>query len=336
MNEPRPADDAQRVALVLVGIGLLVCGVAAFRLIVGSSMGWPSGENARLLWEDRTHRLMLGLVVGAALSVGGVALQALLRNPLAEPFILGLSTGAGLGVMVQWWVVYELGMTLGASHVGAMLGAGASMAIVYFASRRAGGLDPIGLLLTGVVLSTINGALIMAFNLLAGEAGVKSSVALWMMGFLDTGLGAWTNWGVAVVVGGVIVLLLLLGRSMDAATLSDDEAGSVGVNLPRLRVLLFASASVLAAGAVVLAGPIAFVGLICPHLARLLVGPGHGPLIVASALLGGALVVLADTVSAVLALTLGIGTMPIGIFTALLGGPAFLVMLHPRLGRVRL
>jgi len=322
--------------MVLVGIGLLVCGVAVFRLTVGSSMGWPSGENARFLWEDRSHRLMLGFIVGAALSVGGVALQALLRNPLAEPFILGLSTGAGLGVMVQWWVVYELGMTLGASHLGAMLGAGASMAIVYLASRRAGGLDPIGLLLTGVVLSTINGALIMAFNLLAGEAGVKNSVALWMMGYLDTGLGAWTNGGVAIVVALVITILFAMSRSMDAATLSDDEAGSVGVNLPRLRALLFVAASVLAAGAVVLAGPIAFVGLICPHLARLLIGPRHGPLIIASALLGGALVVLADTVSAVLALTLGIGTMPIGIFTALLGGPAFLVMLHPRLGRVRL
>ena len=107
----------------------------------------------------------------------------------------------------------------------------------------------------------------------------------------------------------------------DASTLSDAEAVSMGVNLPRLRTTLFAVATLLAAGAVVLAGPIAFVGLISPHLARLLLGPSHRPLIVGSALIGGMLVLAADMVSSLLALKLGIGLMPIGVFTAILGGP---------------
>ena len=128
-------------------------------------------------------------------------------------------------------------------------------------------------------------------------------------------------------------VLLAASRAMGVATTSDAEAISLGVNLPRMRAVLFAVASVLAAGAVVLAGPIAFVGLVCPHIARLVLGPRHGPLLIGSALLGASLVITADTTSAALGLWLGIGLMPIGIFTAIGGGPAFLWMLRPQLGR---
>ena len=139
-----------------------------------------------------------------------------------------------------------------------------------------------------------------------------------------------------MVVGVTLVGFAVLTRSaraMDVASLSDAEAMSLGVRLNRLRTVLFLAATVLAAGAVVLAGPIAFVGLIAPHLARLALGPRHGPLLIGAALIGAGLVVAADTVSALLALKLGIGRMPIGIFTAMLGGPAFLWMLRPHLGR---
>ncbi len=322
-----------RVVLVMLGIALLLLAVAAMRLVIGSSMGYPTGPHAADMLSERSYRLVLGLIVGVALAVGGVALQALLRNPLAEPFILGLSTGAGLGIMVQWWVVYSLGLSLGASYTGALAGASASMAVVFLASRRRGVLDPLGLLLTGVVLSTICGALIMGFNLLAGDGGVKTDVAKWMMGFINTALSTPTVLAVGGVVAAGWCILMVMGRSMDAATLTDDEAHSVGVNLPRLRVVLFVLASVLAAGAVVLAGPIAFVGLICPHVARLMVGPRHLPLLLASAVLGATLIIAADIASSLIDLRYHLGLLPIGVFTAMLGGPAFLWMLRPQLGR---
>jgi len=329
----RPS-DGRRVAVLLAIAGVLLA-VIALRLYVGSSMtGYPDGPLWGYYWAERWHRLWLGLIVGAALAIGGVALQALLRNALAEPFILGLSTGAGAGIMVQWLIVHELAEAAGRvaqlppSHTGALGGAAASMAVVYLASRRRGGLDPLSLLLTGVVLSTINGALIMVFYYLAGPGGVKEDLSRWMMGFLDTGHGSATIVGVGTVTALGLFVLLGHGRAMDAATLSDDEAQSVGVNLPRLRGVLFIAASALAAGAVVLAGPIAFVGLICPHVARLLLGPSHTTLLIASAMLGAALVIAADTAAAFLAQTTGIGVMPIGIFTALIGGPTFLWMLR--------
>ncbi len=324
-----------RRAVVLLAIAAVLLLVVAARLYIGSSMmGYPAGPLWGDFWAERWHRMWLGLIVGAALAVGGVALQALLRNALAEPFILGLSTGAGAGIMVQWLIAYKLAEAAGAmtplppAHTGALAGAAASMAVVYLASYRRGGLDPLSLLLTGVVLSTINGALIMVFYYLAGPGGVKEDLSRWMMGFLNTGHSAATVWAVGLAVALGLMLLIWQGRAMDAATLSDDEAQSVGVNLSRLRLILFLTASALAAGAVVLAGPIAFVGLICPHLARLLLGPRHTTLVIAAAMLGAALVIAADTAAAALAQTNRIGLMPIGIFTALLGGPTFLYMLR--------
>ncbi len=308
----------------------------AARLWVGSStVGFPSGEHAADIWAARWHRLTIGLTVGAALAVSGVALQALLRNPLAEPFILGLSTGAGAGIMLQAYLVHLLAWQVGGGQTfGALIGAGASMAIVFAAGRRRGIIDPVGLLLTGVVLSTINGAVIMLVNYMIGPGGVRDDLAQWMMGFLHEGAAGQTVTLVAAMTGLGLALLMVLGRAMDAATLSEAEAKSVGVHLAALRTVLFVTAGALAAGAVVLAGPIAFVGLVCPHVARLALGPSHRPLLIGSALLGAALIVAADTVASLIAFANpGFGLLPIGIFTAILGGPTFLWMLRPKLGR---
>jgi iron complex transport system permease protein len=291
------------------------------------------GAEAVSIAEIRMLRLLAGLLVGVALAVSGVALQALLRNPLAEPFLLGLSSGAAVGVMVQMLIGYTLGRMLGGNHVGAVIGAAASMVIVFLASRRHGTIDPLGLLLTGVVLSSVNGAIIMLLQYIVGPGGLKENLARWMMGYIDEGVGTSAVMPLMAMTVGMLALLMWRGRAMDVATLSETEAASIGVNLPRLRTLLFVAASMLAAGAVVVAGPIAFVGLICPHFARLLFGPTHRRLLFASAVLGAMLVVSADTLSAFLAYRFDVGMLPIGIFTAMLGGPAFLYMLRPQLGR---
>lgn len=341
----------RRTILILYALAGIMLLVALLRLCVGQTLGWPGGSLVATIREPlttphdpaqsrsteqwilqlRLNRAILGAMVGAALAVSGVALQALLRNPLAEPYILGLSSGAAVGVMVQMLLSYVLHLSFGANHLGAVLGATLSMLVVFSASRRRGVIDPLGLLLVGVVLSTINGAIIMLVNYLVGPAGLREDLFRWMMGYLNEGVSSSAIATVGLVSFAGFLLLIQQARAMDVASFSDTEAASLGVNLPRLRVMLFLVASVLAAGAVVLAGPIAFVGLICPHLARMLLGPSHRPLLIGSALLGATLVMLADT--AAVLLDFGQGLMPIGIFTAFLGGPAFLFMLRPQLGR---
>lgn len=326
------------MAVWLAVFALLLLAACVARYLIGTGgPGWPGWPN-EVIAGFRMRRMGFGVVVGASLAVAGVALQALLRNPLAEPFVLGLSTGAGVGVMLQGVLVYhfsmDLGTRLGGGGVGAVLGAGASMVIVYLAGQRRGLIDPLGLLLTGVVLSTINGAIIMLLNYTVGTGGLRDDLMRWMMGYLQMGVGNETAIAVAVLLAYGLVWLVSCGPAMDIATLSDAEARSMGVNLGMLRLLLFVTASVLTAGAVALSGPIAFVGLICPHIARLALGPSHGPLLIGAAMLGAGLIVGADTLSALIAWRWEtFGLVPIGVFTAMIGGIAFLWMLHPTLGR---
>lgn len=328
-----------------------VVGAVLLRLIVSrGDWGWPDGQvfdalNYALFFElfdddsgrlisvmdIRMVRVIIAAVVGVALATGGVSLQALLRNPLAEPFILGLSSGAAVGVMTQSVLAFFMDKHQGPAHEGALIGAMLCMAIVYLFGRRHGVIDPLGLLLVGVVISTINGSLIMTMRAFYTPPGQRNDTARWMMGYLDESVGSNNVLLVAVLTLAGLALLWRLGPAMDAAGFSDTEATSLGVNLPRLRKILFLIATVLAAGAVVLAGPIAFVGLISPHIARLLVGPSHRTLLLVAALLGALLIVLADVAAVVC--DRGQGLLPIGVFTSILGGPIFLWMLRPHLGR---
>lgn len=330
---------AKVFAALLAALIVLICA----RLVVGhAAHGWPEGniftamrhaffprgDHDFSLMDIRLLRVVLAVIVGVALASAGVGLQALLRNPLAEPFILGLSSGAAVGVMVQALLGHVT-----AGHTGALIGSLLSMAVVYAAGRRRGVIDPLGLLLVGVVLSTINSAVIMVLYTFY-PPGVTNDTLRWMMGFLNEGIGPTNVLIVAVTTIAGFAILFRLAPSMDAASFSDAEAQSLGVNLPVVRKTLFVVSGVLAAGAVVLAGPVAFVGLICPHLARILLGPRHRTLLIGSALIGACLIVGADTASvAIDAAFVKVTRMPIGIFTAMIGGPAFLWMLRPYLGR---
>jgi len=363
LQPPSPTATAPRrrggaATAVFVVLLVLLLAAAAARLCIGQTFGWPDGDLGQSLWrlaiadwadhwwpslfepsgsltvmDLRLTRVVIAIIVGASLACSGVALQALLRNPLAEPYILGLSSGAALGVMAQSLLFYYLHLRLGAGHVGALLGAAATMLIVYAVSRRRGMIDPLGLLLTGVVVSTINGAIIMLLNYLVGPGGLRENLIHWLMGYLSESVSSATIMTVALVALASIGVLTRLGPAMDVASFSDAEAISLGLNLMRLRTTLFLLASILAAGAVVLAGPIAFVGLICPHLIRALLGPAHRALVIGSALTGAILILLADLAAVGLDRAMGVGLMPIGIFTAMIGGPVFLWMLRPQLGR---
>ena len=313
----------------LTALTLLVVVISALRLLIDRDpataeigLAWPQESYAHLRWTA----LAVGATVGAGLAVCGVILQALLRNPLAEPFILGLSSGAGLGVMAAMYAAYALGFAwFGESQtIPAVVGASAALAIVYMLGQRRGVLDPVSLVLVGVIVSTICGAGIMFFQHLV-PTGLRGQFTLWLMGNINEGISRTTLVIAAsfTVLGSIVGVAM--GRAMDAATLGDDEARSIGLSIGRLRFGMFALTGAIAAVTVAIAGPIAFVGLIAPHAARLLLGPRHGVLVVGAALTGVLLVVGSDVARQ--ALDFGGGRMPIGVFTAIIGGPAFIWLL---------
>jgi len=319
----------------LLTLSLLAAGAA--RLLIGEDVPVTSAGDVDWLMlqqylELRLDRLVAGATVGAALGVSGVLLQALLRNPLASPYILGISSGAALGVMVAWagWLSMLGEM---ATHTAAFTGAIVTMLVVYTLGQRRGWIDPLGLLLVGVIVNAINGAAIMFIHTLAPQ-GHRSGIFSWMMGYLNQDASTAEVVTIAVITLIGIVIALVLGRSLDVATLSDAEARSLGLNLKGLRLFVFGLAGLLTAMSVALAGPIGFVGLIGPHLVRLLVGPRHRVVVIGSALAGAALVVGADAaVKAFDVYVERVGLLPIGAVTALIGGPTFILMLRPRMGR---
>lgn len=323
---------SRRALITLVLFALALVGVVALRLSVGDgTLSWA--HDADVL-DLRLRRAVCGLIVGAALALGGVKLQCLLRNPLASPDILGLASGAGLAVMIAAYIAYTQGGRLatlggtigGGTAIAALAGSLGALALVYLFAQRRGSLEPVTLILVGVVLSVVCGAATTFVQHLLPDRG--ATAMRWSLGALSDDV-SWTN---LAIIGGVVALAagLALGASslMDRASLADDEAASLGVPLHALRVTLFISSGVLTAAAVILAGPIGFVGLICPHVVRLAAGPRHLGVILGSLCAGPALVVGAD--SLVKALDLASGRLPIGVITPLVGAPVLLTMLRKR------
>lgn len=274
-----------------------------------------------IIWDLRLPRTMAGLTVGAALGMSGALLQGMLRNGLADPFLLGISAGAGLvavglvtlGVFAAWVPV--------AAWVGAVLTA----ALVYFLARTRGGIAVERLVLGGVAVSSLFGAIQSTLLLLADDGRVQ--VALnWLIGSLN-GRG----WSEVTVAAPYIVAALLggclLARSVNVLNLGDDLAVGLGFSLLRARLLIGAVATLLAAGAVSVAGLIGFVGLVVPHGVRLLVGTDYRWVLPLSAVGGAFVLTFADILS-----RLGAVELPVGSVTALLGSPLFVWLLSSRSG----
>lgn len=332
MSAERVPSGRRRIAVLLV-LAAAAVGVAALRISIGRAwagdgwrieFGWPSQAVAGF----RLNAIAVASTVGASLAVSGLFLQGLLRNPLASPFVLGLSSGATLGLAISMWATVSLGAIafegLG-SVVPAFLGAMATLAVVSLAGRRRGGLDPLTLVLAGVVVSSVCGALLMLVHHLL-PPGTRGDLIAWTMGRIDEQPDLRLLAGAAAILAATLVAGTLFASSLDAALLGEEEARSIGVPLGRLRWMLLIGAGVLAAASVALAGPIAFVGLVAPHAARLLVGPAHRRLVPATALCGVVLLVGAD--AARQPIDLGAGRLPVGVLTAIVGGPAFLWLLH--------
>ncbi len=315
---------SRRAALTILGL-LALLALAVFLRLLAGDWRWPGGD----ILDLRLHRAVSAGVVGAALAAAGVMLQSLLRNPLASPDLLGLASGAGLAVMLATYIHYATAsgpavLPAAATAGAALAGSLATLALVYLLSQRRGFLEPVSLVLVGVIVSVMCGAATMFVAQLMPDRGF--GVARWTIGALDDSVPWPRLLAIAVVTLAGVAVGVFFGRAMDAASLSEDEARSVGVPLGALRITLFAAAGVLTAGAVVLAGPIGFVGLVCPHVVRLFAGPRHAPLVLGAAIAGAVLMLAADT--GVKALDLASGRMPIGIITALVGGPVFILLLR--------
>lgn len=282
------------------------------------------------IWEYRLFGLAAGAVVGAGLAGGGMALQGLLRNPLAEPYILGISSGAGVGVLIGKVVLPSWGFT---TPILAMIGALATCGVVYAIAQRHRRLDPVVLLLSGVIVNVFNGAIMFTVLLFAERNEILEYIH-WSMGGVPQWI--WSRpWLLAVcagLVGAGLVALLLRSAAMNALGLGDEVAGSSGVRVDRLRFEIFAVVGLMTAAAVCLAGPVGFVGLIVPHICRLILGPDHRRLLIYSAALGAIFLMAADTFCRTVGPWMGTGKIPVGVVTALVGGPLFIVLLRRRLG----
>ncbi|MCK9921747.1 iron ABC transporter permease [Frankia sp. AgPm24] len=289
-----------------------------------------SAINDQIIWDVRVPRVLLAFVVGAGLAVAGTVLQAVVRNPLADPYVLGVSSGASLAAVAV--------LTLGglassglAARIGvsgaAFGGAVATLAMVLLLGRRQQHLDPQRLLLAGVALSYLFQAGTSYLQLRVGPNQL-AAVLFWLMGTVS---GAeWDKLGVpTAVVVAATGYLFVQARALNALALGDEAAASLGIAVSRLRTRLLIVAAALTAAVISVAGGVGFVGLLAPHCVRLLIGSDHRRLLPVAALLGGVFLVLADLLGRVVAQP---WELPLSVITAAAGVPFFLVLLR-RSGR---
>jgi len=318
------------LVVLLTGVALVSVSIGAARIpmleIVPALLGQIEGTSRSILVHLRLPRVVLAIGVGGALALAGTTFQALLRNPLAEPYVLGISGGAAVGAVAV--LVAGLGARLPwAVPLGAFVGALLAMFLVLRVARAAGGsrLDSRVLILAGVVVGAFFNAIILLLLSIADVESFRSAI-FWMMGNLS---GA--TWGgnllLALYILPGTILLLALARPFDLLARGEDVAFHLGVRVERTKLLAYLVASLLVAAAVAFAGVIGFVGLIVPHALRLLWGPGHRLLLPASFLAGAAFLLMADTVARVV---IAPAELPTGVITALAGVPLFVFLLVRR------
>lgn len=280
---------------------------------------------ASTLWQIRFPRVILGVLVGAGLAMAGTLMQAVFSNPLAEPGIVGVSAGSAVGASVA--LVFAPGLLAGfsvplAAFVGGMCAAFAA----YFLSRSGGRAEVVTLVLVGIAITAVGNALTSAFTFVA-PTSARDQIVFWQLGSLAG--ATWVQVStVAAVMCVASVGVAVIARKLDVLALGDRAAEHVGINVQGLRCGAIALAALFTSAAVAYAGIIAFVGLIVPHLLRLILGPRNRILLPATALGGAVLITLADLAARTI---VPFADLPIGIFTALVGGPTFFALLKVKL-----
>ena len=289
-------------------------------LDIGPMPSSPNGEET--LWTVRFPRIVMGLLVGATLACAGCLLQGVLANPLAEPGVIGVSAGAAVGACLAivsggiWASVWGLA---GAAFISALI----TVAVVYTLSMRDGSSSPIMLILIGIAVNAFASGIIAFLTFLA-DTNDREQIVFWQLGSLQ-GVGWSPVWVVLPVATAAIAVSLLLVRRLDLLSLGEIQAAALGVRVETVRRIAILLVAVLTAAAVAFTGIVMFVGLVVPHLMRLIVGPRHVILLPAS-VIGGAIVVCAADLGA---RTLMTGAdLPLGMLTSLIGGPVFFLLLR--------
>ncbi len=323
-----------------IGIAtILTCIVALLALRFGAhSLTWAqlwsaltfasSGEAdvARvILWDVRFPRIMMGLLVGASLAITGAALQALVRNPLADPYVLGISSGAAIGATIG--LALGFGTLMGGIGLPlcAFVGGGISIILVYGIAVSQGQLSVHTLLLAGVIINAVCSALMMFVTSILNPAALYR-VVVWLMGTLSAPSHT-VLMGVSACVVVAMVWLLSYSQSLNLLATGEDASRSLGVESDRVQRMVFVVSALLTGVVVSLCGMIGFVGMVVPHLVRIVCGADHRLLLPVSALAGGMLLILADTVARTVVAP---AEIPVGVVTALIGGPLFLYLLVTR------
>ena len=310
--------------LILLLVAASVAAIAASLAFGSSGIDAPWERLAAgdplmqtIVWELRLPRALAAFGTGIVLALAGVLMQALLRNPLADPYVLGVSGGAAVGAL-GLMLVGAAGLAV---DVGAAAGAFGAMLLVFAVAHGAGGWTTTRLLLTGVVVAAGCGAIVSLLLSLSDDLRLRGML-FWLLG--DFGYVR-TPWWLLALALAAIPACLLAARPLDALARGEMQARLLGVPVRGLRIAIYVAASVLTAAAVTTAGSIGFVGLVTPHLVRLLIGSSHRAVIPAAALAGGALLVVADLLARTIVAP---RQLPVGALTALIGVPLFLWLMH--------
>ena len=329
---------AVRVVICLAVLGVVMClcamvgtqKISLEKVFAGPAEAPGQNIDYEIFVGVRLPRVILAALVGAALACCGVVLQAILRNPLADPYILGISSGAGLGVItavlsgVTWrfWA---------GSPIAVFAFAGALMTVwlVWCIGHFMGKSQVTGLLLAGVVVNAFFSAVIMFLTSIARSEQLYSTI-FWLMGNI-TEKSLSVLWVSAVCIPAGIIALFSICHRLNALTFGEEEAKGLGVDTAKIKVVAFGLAAFITAIAVSLSGLIGFVGLIVPHGVRLVFGPDHRQLLPLSAIIGSAFLVAADTLARIIVAP---AQLPVGVITAIAGGPFFLVLLAKYTGKI--
>lgn len=312
--------------LAVLAVIMIVCSMFGSQDISFANIFQPGGQDTsdyQIFFQLRLPRVILAGLVGAALAGSGVILQAILRNPLADPYILGVSSGAGLGVMLA--VITGIGYNfLAGSAVTACAFAGAlgTVWLVWIIGYFTSGAQTTSLLLAGVVVNAFFSAVIMFLTSIAQSNQVYSTI-FWLMGNITRKSPA-VLYSAGFMITAGLVLLFIISQRLNLLAFGREQAESLGVNTLRLQLFAFAVSAFVTAVAVSLSGLIGFVGLIVPHAVRLITGPDHRRLLPVSAIAGAGFLVISDTISRTIVAP---SQLPVGVITAIAGGPFFLVLL---------
>ncbi len=311
------------LTLVLAAGALTALAIGPFRLslpeVLAALTGRAGGQAEVVILNIRLPRVLAAMLVGAALAAAGASYQVLFRNPLVSPDILGVSSGAALGAVCGIF----LSLPMIAIQGFAFLGGLAAVSLVIFIAQAVRGVDQtLVLVLTGVVMGALAGAATSLLKVMADPYDQLPAITFWLLGSLARTTSADLGLVLPSVALGLVPLILLRWR-INLLSLGDDEARALGVDAPKLRLLVIAAATLITASVVAIAGVVGWVGLVIPHIARMLVGPSFATLLPVSAIIGAGYLLLVDTLSRTMATI----EIPLGILTAVLGAPFFLYLL---------